>query len=137
MAEGKAVSGGKKCKQRITVALFVTASGKKEKPLLIWKSENPRCLKRFDKSVLPVNIFGQKKVWMTGKIMKSVLTRLNHRLSSSNRSILLLMDNAGCHREDLKTKFNNIKICWVVLPANTTSKLQLLDLGIIQICFDR
>ena len=34
--------------------------------------------------------------------MKSVLTRLNHRLSSSNCSILLLMDNAGCHPEDLK-----------------------------------
>ena len=28
--------------------------------------------------------------------MKSVLTRLNHRLSTSNRSILSLMDNAGC-----------------------------------------
>ena len=29
---------------------------------------------------------------------KSVLTRLNHRLSSSNCSILLLMDNAGCNQ---------------------------------------
>ena len=55
MAEGKAVYRGKKCKQRITVALFIMASGKKEKPIAIWKSENPRCLKRFDKSVLPVN----------------------------------------------------------------------------------
>ena len=43
------------CKQKITVALFVMASGKKEKSIAIWKSENPRCLKRFDKSVLPVN----------------------------------------------------------------------------------
>ena len=67
-------------------------------------------LKRFDKSVLPVS--GQKKAWMTGEIMKSVLTRLKHQLSSSNRSILLLMDNAGCHPEDLKTKFSNIKNCF-------------------------
>ena len=37
---GKACKGGKKSKIRITVALFVTASGKKEKPIVIHKSEN-------------------------------------------------------------------------------------------------
>ena len=78
--------------------------------------------------MLPVNFFGQKKAWMTGEIMKSVLTRLNHRLSSSNCSILLLMVNAGCHPEDLKTKFRKNNF----LSANTTSKLQPLDPGIIQ-----
>ena len=33
--------GGKKSKQRITVAFFVSAAGKKEKPTVIWKSKNP------------------------------------------------------------------------------------------------
>ena len=128
--KGKECRGGRKSKQRFTVAFFVTASGKKERPVVIWKAENPRCLKRFDKALLPVDYYSQKKAWMDGKILESILTKLNHRLSSSSRSIILLMDNAGCHPEDLKTKFRNIKVCF--LPANTTSKLQPLDLGIIQ-----
>ena len=50
----KNARGVKKSKQWITVAFFVSASGKKEKPVVIWKSDNPQCLKRFNKSVLPV-----------------------------------------------------------------------------------
>ena len=128
--KGKACKGGKKVKERFTVALFVTAAGKKERPLVIWKSENPRCLKKFDKGHLPVDYYSQKKAWMDGEIMELVLAKLNRRLSRTGRFILLLMDNAGCHPEHLQGKFSNIQVCF--LPANTTSKLQPLDLGIIQ-----
>ena len=54
--------------------------------------------------------------------MESLLTKLNQCLSCTNRSILLMIDNAGCHPEDLMSKFSNIKVFF--LPANTTSKLQ-------------
>lgn len=97
--KGKECKGGKKSKHRLTVAFFVSASGVKEKPIVIWKSENPRCLKRFDKSALPVNYFSQKKAWMSGEIMETILTKLNNRLS-----------NAGCHPESLQTKFSQIII---------------------------
>ena len=53
--------GGKKSKLRVTIALFVSASGHKEKPVFIWRSENPRCLRGFDKSCLPVSYYSQSK----------------------------------------------------------------------------
>ena len=40
---------GRESKMRVTVAFFVSAAGKKEiKPIVIWKSENPRCLKKLE-----------------------------------------------------------------------------------------
>ena len=66
---------------------------------------------------------------MTGEIMEAILGKLNARFSHTGQSILLLIDNAGCYPEYLQTKFSNIIICF--FRANTTSKLQPLDLGII------
>ena len=44
LEKSRSCKGGKKSKHRLTIACFVSASGKKEKPVVIWKSENPRCL---------------------------------------------------------------------------------------------
>lgn len=114
--------GGKQSSERVTVAFFVSAAGTKEKPVLVWKSETPTCLHKFDKSALPVEYYGQKNSWMTGEIMNAVLTKLNRRLSCDSRSILLLMDNASCHPEDLVGRFSNIKVC--ILPVNAKSPLE-------------
>lgn len=127
---GKGCKGGKQSKHRITVAFFVNAAGENEKPIFIWKSAKPTLFEKIDKSVLPVMYFNQRKAWMTGDVMEVVFSKFNRRLSGTNRYILLLKDNAGCHPAHLEKKFSNIKICFV--PANTTSTLQPLDLGIIK-----
>lgn len=128
--KGSQCKGGKKAKHRMTVALIVNADGGKETAIVVWKSAKPRCFKAIDTGSLPVQYYSQPKAWMTGDILQSVLSKLNRQLSAKARKIALLMDNAGCHPEDLKDHFSNIRI--IFLPPNTTSMLQPLDLGIIQ-----
>ena len=114
----------------MTVCFIVNAAGGKESlPIVVWRSANPRCFKGVNKSKLPVLYYNQSKSWMTGDILSDVVSKVNARLKRKGRSVLLLMDNAGCHPSDLKDKFSNINV--VFLPANTTSKLQPLDLGVI------
>ena len=121
----KECKGGKQSKNRVTVAFVVKASGNAEtKPI-----ENPQCFKGIKKDQLPVQYFSQAKAWMTGDILEHILTEINRKLRSKGRSVILSMDNAGCHPEDLDRKLSNIRI--VFLLANTTSLLQPLDLGII------
>ena len=57
--------------------------------------------------------------------MELVLTKLNH-FASEGRKVFLLKDNTGCHPEELKGKFSNIKIVFLLV---NTSTLQPLDLG--------
>lgn len=123
--------GGKKSKLRLTIAFIVNALGESESlPIVIWKSENPRCFKKVKKAQLPVQYYSQKKSWMNGDILSKVLEKLNRKLCVEKRKVLLFMDNAGCHPPDIVDKFSNITVSF--LPANTTSKLQPLDLGIIK-----
>ena len=77
----KECKGGKKCKQRFTDTFIVNGVGKSEgKPIIIWKSENPRCFKGINKSELPVEYFSQPKAWMTGEILHKVLAKIDTQL---------------------------------------------------------
>ena len=76
--EGKGLQGGQEEQAASHSGFFFCfAAGTKETPVSIWKSENPSCLKRFDKAVLQVDYISQKKALMTGEIMESLLTIIN------------------------------------------------------------
>ena len=72
-SEGK---NAKKSKLKFTISFLVNAAGE-ETPIVIWKSEKPRCFKRFDINSLPVKYYHQKNAWMTGAILHSYLTAFN------------------------------------------------------------
>ena len=75
----KECKGGKKCKQRLTVALMANAAGEIETPVVIGMSERPQCFKGIQRSHLPVKYFSQRKAWMCSEIMDKVLTAFNQK----------------------------------------------------------
>lgn len=77
---GEKCSGGKLCKERLTVFLCSFMSGKMEKPLVIGKAAKPRCFKNMDIWKLPIEWRSNKKAWMTSHIMKECLTAFNGRM---------------------------------------------------------
>ena len=64
------------------------------------------------------------------EIMDELITKLNRKIISEKRKILLLHDNVSSHSPDLVDSFSNVKV--VFLPVNTTSRLQPLDAGVIK-----
>ncbi|KAK3104668.1 hypothetical protein FSP39_007460 [Pinctada imbricata] len=125
--KGEDCAGGKKSKERITVALCSSVSGEKLPPLIIGKAEKPRCFSKIDKSTLPVNYYSNKKAWMTRDIFNDWLQNLNRKMRRKNRKILLFLDNTTSHSE---MDLSHVKLKF--FPPNTTSHTQPMDQGIIQ-----
>ena len=107
----KKCKGGKWSKCRFTIAFLVNADGEKETPIVIWTSESPRCFRGFNISCHPVKYYHQKNVWMSGEILVSYLTTFNQKMRDQRRSVLLFLDNAGCHHPiNYKTSFLAYKL---------------------------
>ena len=127
--KGGCCTGGKKSMQRNTWAFFVNAAGGKEDPIVIGKSEKPRCFKNLKDISRPYkcHYVANNKAWMNSDLMLEILLSLDRRLQRQQREILLFMDNAPCH----SASFHLRNITVYFLPKNTTSKTQPLDSGII------
>ena len=119
--------GGKHSKERLSISFTVNSTGsKKRKLLIIGKSTNPRCFKNIKS--LPVDYTANKKAWMTNDIWLNYLQKFDNDMTKANRKVLLFVDNCTALKNAPSLK--SIKLQF--LPANATSKLQPLDLGIIK-----
>ena len=120
----KVGSGGKKSKDRVTLAFTCSASGKKEEPWVIGKSKNPRCFKGINRSLLRVKYQWNKSKWMTRLIIEEYLWWLDNKIRAEGRKVLLLLDNFSGHDLSVelvggKEGLDNVRVEW--LPTNTTS----------------
>ena len=105
------VRGFKAYKDRITPVICGNAEGFLLKPVLIYKAKNPRALKNKNKNLLPVHWMHNKKGWITKQLtlewfhnsfipqVKLYLEEKGHKFK-----LLLLMDNAGGHAQELSYK---------------------------------
>ena len=125
--KGVDCAGGKRSKERLTLALCASMTGEKLKLLVIGKATKPRCFAKIKPETLPVTYRNNKKAWMTTPIMTEWLTCLDRKMKRQKRHILLFLDNAPSHPP---VKLQNVKLAF--LPPNTTSLLQPMDQGIIQ-----
>ncbi|EGZ23521.1 hypothetical protein PHYSODRAFT_324719 [Phytophthora sojae] len=118
-------NGKKKEKQRLTLAFYCNAtSSDKLDPIVIGTAKNPRCFKKGaaikGKSILYKS---SKDAWMTSVIFDEWLHLFNMRMAAANRKVLLLVDNASCH----KILRNLTHVTVHFLPPNMTSAVLPLD----------
>lgn len=120
--------GGKHSKERISVLLAANMDGsQKLKPLVIGKSNKPRCFKGIKS--FPVTYRANKKAWMTHDLFTEWLIDLNADMKRQKRKIAMFIDNCSAHNDP--PALSHVQV--IFLPPNTTSKLQPLDQGIIKV----
>lgn len=123
------IFGRKNVKKRLTVALASNADGSFKLPLLfVGTARQPRCFKGKKCEELGVDYVSAPKGWMNTQLFRAWVNKFNEAMQGEARHVLLLLDNASCHRID--EQLSNVRIC--MLPPNTTAHLQPQDAGIIR-----
>lgn len=127
----KRLSGRKKNKERLSIALCTNADGShKLSPLIIGKFAKPRCFKNINISNLKMIYRSNPKAWMLTTLFQEWLQEFEYQVAQKHNGqrVLLLLDNCPSH------KIQNLNLPHVeiyFLPPNTTSKIQPMDAGII------
>ncbi len=99
-------------------------------PLIIGKYANPRCFKNVNIRNLPMTYRSNTKAWMLTTLFQEWILDFNRQVARKhgNQRVLLLLDNCTSHKlEGLSLSHVDVHF----LPPNTTSKIQLMDAGII------
>lgn len=125
------LSGRKKDKERLSVALCTNADGShKLNPLIIGKFAKPRCFTHVNLSNLPMTYRNNSKAWMLTTLFQDWLQEFDKEIARKygNQRVLLLLDNCPSHKTD-GIVLSNTDVHF--LPPNTTSKIQPMDAGII------
>ena len=113
---------------------MVAADGPKVgEPVAIWKSQPLRCFENLWNKTRPTKVyhFTNEKAWMNSKIMETILKKLNQRMKSEGRNVILFLDNAQSNPEKIQAHLTKIKL--IFLLKNTTFWLQELYSGIIKV----
>ena len=69
----------------------------KIKPLVIGKSANSKCFKRYNIKNLGINYHNNKKAWMTGIIWKKWFIKIENHFQQKSWKILLFVDYFSAH----------------------------------------
>ena len=102
---------GKLSKERMTVLVIASMMGEKLPLIVIGKSAEPRNYHNLIK--LNIEYYNNEKSWMTADIFTRVIEKLNKKMISRKRFIILFVDNCTAHPANLN--FSNVKILF--LPA--------------------
>ena len=125
------LSGRKKNKERLTIALCANADGShKLDPLIIGQSAKPRCFTNVNLENISMTYCNNKKAWMLATIFQDWLQEFNKVVAEKygDQKVLLLLDNCRSHKTD-GLVLSNVDVHF--LPPNTTSKIQPMDAGVI------
>ena len=134
--KSQGVRGRKINKSRVTILTGICGDGRKLPLIAIGSAKKPRWPKppnSLQPSCAPITYYSSKKGWMTTKIMKQILSDLEMKCTKTKKKTLVLLDNCPAHGgfESLYTGVNTF-IRILMLPKNTTSKLQPCDQGCIR-----
>ena len=132
-ANEKTVRGRKSDKARVTILTACSMSGEKYPLLCIGKAKNPRWpVIMGRKANSPIPYTSSKKGWMTRILFEHWLGEFQATMKRAGRSVLLLVDNCPAHvgLQNTYDGSNNLRV--MMLPVNTTSRLQPCDQGVIR-----